>query len=349
VASGIAVAVSAHGISFSNTTFEARFILYYAVGFAVMNLVRTRSQLTTLIYGFIVIGLVASVLAIVPVVSGRGLSEAPAASDAGVARVLQPGIVAAFVTFMVALASLAVVSTPRARAIYVGVLLISGLGVVVTLDRNMLISAAIALAVLLFVLRRAGWSKFGSGLTLAGAIILLLLLLTWASGNEGRVLSYFPAFYARLSSAFSGKILSRTETLAWRLREISYAWPVLLANPILGIGFEVAYRPAFYIGDPLQSYIHNAYLWLWMKLGILGLVAFVWLSFRALSQGLRHWSRVGEEWLRAAALGFTLAFLAMLISNLVAPFFIQDWSATIFAVILGINEVIFAQRDEVRP
>ena len=135
-------------------------------------------------------------------------------------------------------------------------------------------------------------------------------------------------------------IFSPEETLDWRWREILYAWPTILQNPILGIGLHTPYRPPFFSSDKLTAYIHNAYIWLWLKTGILGLISFLWLSYRYLLRGLKFWKGVQDSFLGAAMLGFTLAYLAMMFSNLVAPILVQNWSIAMFGVILGINEVI---------
>lgn len=144
---------------------------------------------------------------------------------------------------------------------------------------------------------------------------------------------------------FSSTILSPEETLAWRWKEIQYAWMQIVQNPIFGIGLKTPYRPAFYKGDQLTTYIHNAYLWIWLKTGLLGLVAFLWLSVRFLVRGFQHWRDSEDHFLRAVTLGFTLAYLALTISDLVAPSFVQGWSLAICAAIMGVNEVAFAQSE----
>jgi cell division protein FtsW (lipid II flippase) len=88
--------------------------------------------------------------------------------------------------------------------------------------------------------------------------------------------------------------------------------------------------------------IHNAYLSIWLKTGLLGLLSFLCLSFRFLVRGLRHWRDAQDGFLRAVTLGFALAYLAMMISNLVTSSFVNHWNLAIYGVILGINEVVFA-------
>jgi len=167
-------------------------------------------------------------------------------------------------------------------------------------------------------------------------------------GAESRVLDYVTALSGRMSDALSGKILSRQENLVPRWREIEFAWEQLKDSPVLGIGLETSYRPAFFAGDTLTSYIHNSYLSIWLKTGLAGLVAFLWFSIAFLARGFRRWRGVKDDLLRAAALGLTLAYLGMMISSLVAPHMSQDWSLVIFGVALGVNESVFALSEESR-
>ena len=62
---GVITAVRNHGVKFSDTTPEARVFLYYLIFFVVTNLIRTRSQLTRLINGILLIAvLVAGMMVI---------------------------------------------------------------------------------------------------------------------------------------------------------------------------------------------------------------------------------------------------------------------------------------------
>jgi O-antigen ligase len=150
--------------------------------------------------------------------------------------------------------------------------------------------------------------------------------------------------------------LAKDASTQWRVFETRYAIQSIVQHPLLGIGLGNFYRPAiendplWYPDKPnygLRWYIHNSYLWVWIDMGLLGIIPFIWVFAIFLVRGFRRWRNIEDPKLRSIALGFTLACLGMVISNLVAPRFVEDWSLSIFAVILGINELIFVQSDAI--
>ena len=144
--------------------------------------------------------------------------------------------------------------------------------------------------------------------------------------------------------------LALDSSARWRLMETDYGLKSIAAHPLLGIGLGRFYRPTvaddFYISGVagsigLRWYMHNAYLWVWVTTGLVGLLPFLLLYGLAIWRGLRHWRRVGDARLRATALGITLGLLGQAMTNVVAPNFVQSWSLATFAVLLAVNELIF--------
>jgi O-antigen ligase len=109
---------------------------------------------------------------------------------------------------------------------------------------------------------------------------------------------------------------------------------------VLGIGFARKYRPQIYgPGDRLCCFIHNAYLWVALKMGCLGLLPFLWLLLLTLGRGLRRWNAAGSGFTRAMALGSAVALAGVMLANVPAPYFMQDWGAAAVAVVLGTAQV----------
>jgi O-antigen ligase len=219
-----------------------------------------------------------------------------------------------------------------------------------TLSRNLVVSLVIILGMLALTLHtsdriRLTKNLLGLALSIAGLIIILLL-----TGLESSVHDYSTVYLERLSRMFSADIVKSGENLAPRWEEIQYAWTAISQHPILGIGLHNTYRPPFYLGEPagLRTYVHNAYLSLWLKTGLLGLTSFVWLSVAFVKRGCRDWLRVKDDSLRAIYLGCTMAYVGMMISNVVSPSFVQAGSLAILGVILGINEAISIQNRQSR-
>lgn len=345
---GMATAVSARGASLSDTTYEARFLLYYVLFFPVTNLIRTRRQLTRLTWGILIMAGLVAVAITAQAIFGPSallLEASMLREEGGVFRVYHPGALLILVQLMVVVCGLALPGGSRYRLVGTLMLPLLLVGMLLCLSRNSLAMVGISLAGLLLILPRPRASRLVWGIVVTLLLAAAAAALIVAAGQGDWLLRYLEAFRGRLWRVFSGALLTEEDTLLWRWRELGYAWARLVRSPLLGIGFAVPYREPFYGGDPLTTYVHNAYIWLWLKTGLPGLVAFLWLAVRFVARGLRHWRDVRDESLRALPLAFALAFLGLMASNLVAPIFVQDWSLAVFPLILGLNEVTFALRE----
>ncbi len=337
------------GTPFSLTTEDGRTFLYYTIFFVVINLIRTREQLLLLAKGVLLVGAAVAATTTLQAVLGRtaGLvsqsllfTESNAAGS--VVRFYAMGTATEFATCMVALVALTLEDSGRWRWLAAFLVLITGASLILTLDRNLLIGAFLGVVILLWLTRKVGWGRLGLNLVLVIAMAIAALLALAATGLQAKLLAYIPVFTARFADLFGGAALSPTETLAWRLRELHYALPVLQQHPLFGIGLDTAYRPSFYYGDTLESYTENAYVGLWLETGLPGLIAFAWFSIVFLVRGFRNWRRVNDPLLKSTTLGFTLAFLALGASNVVTPFFIINWSMLVVPIMFGINELTYA-------
>jgi len=88
-------------------------------------------------------------------------------------------------------------------------------------------------------------------------------------------------------------------------------------------------------------YCHNAYMWIWVKMGTPALLVFLWLCAVFVRRGLRLWRRIADSKGRAIVVGFTLAFVGQMVSNLVAPNFIQNWVLVVYPITMGVNELLY--------
>jgi len=335
-------AIVNRGIKFSDTTYEARMPMYYLIFFAVTNLVRSRVQLLRLVRGVLLIGLLVAGAMIVQASLGRSalLMDEFVLRAGELTRSFHPGAPTAYTALTVLICDMTLRKHHRYQLLRPLLVLVLGFGLFLTVSRNLLVSGAVSFAALVLVLRRFHWSRLAENLGLVACIAVGLTGLLVLSARESLVLEYSTAYVGRLTSVFSGTVLTSRETLVPRWAEIRYAWEHIVQNPVFGIGLETSYRPPFFQGDPLTSYIHNVYVWIWLKTGLLGLIPFLWLCACFLRRGFRHWRDSPDGFFRAATLGLTVAYLGTMVSNLVAPSFVQNWSLAIFGVILGINESI---------
>jgi O-antigen ligase len=342
---GMATAVSRSGINFSDTTYEARLLMYYLIFFAVTNLVRTKLQLLRLVRGVFFIALVVAGTMIIQVGLGRKvllMDESILRGSQGLIRFYHPGILAVYAVLLALICHLALRKDHHLP--WLGALVAMVLGAVLLLgvSRNLIITGTVSIGALVFALRPFKWSRLVGALVLMSGMVIGVAGVLGIIGQESWLLEYPATFFGRIIPMFSRSILSSEDTLLYRLLEVQYAWARITEYPILGIGLWTPYRPTFWEGDPLVYFIHNAYVSIWLKTGLLGLVSFLWLCASFLRRGFQHWREVQSDLLRAVTLGFTVAYLGLTFSNLVAPTFVQDWMVALFGIMMGINELAFA-------
>jgi hypothetical protein len=332
-----------YGLSLDKVQIEARKLMYYLVFFAVTNLIKTRSQIALLVHGLMAIGLLVAITGIAQAGLGGSVSLVGGSlsqQDYLFSLKFHPGAHMIFIALMMLATDMSLCQDHPYHLLRQLQFLVLILGFSMTFARNFLVSLAVSLAALVTILWNRRLSQLFRNL-FSVAIIAIVILGALAFGGQGPVIRrYAAALLARMTSIFSRDVVSRTDTLLSRWVEIRYAWAHIVRHPILGIGLYRPYRPLLYEGDRITRYVHNAYISIWLKTGLLGLVPFLWLSVCCVQRGIRHWQRVQDDLLHSASLGIALAYLGMMVSNLVAPFFVQNWSLAVFGVMLGINESI---------
>ena len=338
---------------------DARFVIrrlrplvYYLGYFAATNLIRDRRQLRRLIEGLFLIAVFAALLMLVQLLVpslnlGVGSRETLITAGqefgnivrtwSGAERLIYPMLI-------VSVASLAHRGAWLRPAVEAGRAAILGLGLFLTFQRNYWLTVFLMVAALLFML-----SPRQRGFLLKWALLGLVLVALAAQVFPPARL-YLGAAYDRLFRGMQLETLTDDTSSQMRVVETRYALQAIVRYPLLGIGLGNVYRPemegdAYWMPeDPslgLRWFLHNAYLSVWVRHGLLGLIPFVWLYGAYLWRGLVRWRRIPDPRWRTAALGFTLAMGGQMISNIVAANLIQSWSLIVFAIMLGVNELIY--------
>ena len=120
-----------------------------------------------------------------------------------------------------------------------------------------------------------------------------------------------------------------------RTYENRLAWQALKTSPVFGIGLGTS-DGATYQGTT-RNWIHNGYLWFWLRLGIVPAVAFIVALLAAVRIGVL-WQRHGESETSWLGSGIIAALLAMMVSALAWSYFSSptrsfDGSARLCAVV----------------
>jgi O-antigen ligase len=251
--------------------------------------------------------------------------------------------------------------TKKGRIIANEVILVSGglIALVAVLHfRRMRSLLAVSLLLITFLLglvltqSRGYWAGFALG---SFAIFLLadrgdrIKIVTLAAGSLGvglfLMVVLFGEFAQLLFAGLLDRVLSLGSTttdmsLVNRFLEIGAAWESIRVNPILGygLGSEFSFFDLTISGTRTWSFIHNGYVGLWFKFGILGTALIMIFWIRSITTGVRRIRQKGiSDWASRGCMVSVAVLVSFLVSSMTAnPFYLSDTLLT-FGVFGGMN------------
>lgn len=188
-------------------------------------------------------------------------------------------------------------------------------------SRNSLIGVAAAVA--FAFLARWSFRVFIRVLGLAAGIALAAILIVAANPvladvpGGAWVNEQVSSYQTRVLDGLDSNVQATDPSTQFREQsENAFAVPKIEEAPIVGYGFGYAYKapiglPGTFFYDSAPLYVHNFYLWLTLKTGLLGMAIFAAISVWALIRG----ARIRDS--PSIALGGGLA--ALLACSIVAP------------------------------
>ncbi len=342
------LAVTRFGVNFNDAARLLRVISYYILIFLILNLVKEKQQIAFLIKGLFVIATIVALAMVAQAIvgearvlmPGRVESAASIGREFGTLRILPPGQTLVFVMFITSTCSLVFLrEKPIPISPHFWLILILGAGIVLTYNRSYWIAVILGAAILMMISARENRTR------LWGVLVMVLVLggslFFTFSGSGGKLGATADAVSERFTSLFAGSELTRSGPVDHRRIENSYAIEQIKNHPLLGIGLHNDYRPKIYgRDDNLSHYVHNAYLWLLADMGIIGFLSFFWFYTLFLVRAFRNWKRIPDNLLKAAVAGFMISGVVMLSMALVIPIFLEWFSITVLAVMIGLTEAI---------
>jgi O-antigen ligase len=187
-------------------------------------------------------------------------------------------------------------------------------------SRNSLLALAAALLVALLLYAGSWWgaavtlarvaafTALGGFLLYAGYVILQIPIWTFLEHQA-------TAYGSRVVEGLSSTAISSDASVQYRVLENLYLWQAIDTSPLLGHGFGYAYKPAYgqagsFTATSGQWYAHNFYLWLIVKGGIVGLLAFLYWAMTPLAALARG---------STAAIALGLGGVGLIAVSFVAP------------------------------
>jgi hypothetical protein len=253
----------------------------------------------------------------------------------GFLRVRPPGLTLVYVAAAFSLACL--LWGPRRHRLAAWVMsAVTLTGVVLSLNRNMLIGLALGLSVAALVApRRRRYVVMVA--TLAVIFTSLVTIGNSAVGSN--------TVASRITSITNYSEL-KTQTLDDRYYENRIAIARIHAHPILGLGWGPPYGAVITSSDDgvvvsqERSFMHEQYLWIWMRAGLAGLLALLIALAFGLLNGLQ-WFRArwaaDDGWLGA---GVVVALVALAASSNVAIYLTSPDSVVPLVGVLALAAVL---------
>ncbi len=344
-------AIQLHGLRSGDVIPFTRQMFYWIAFFPVVILIRDERTLERFLKGLLLLTAILGTGLLFPnVLSGLHLlpQHDVTLSTAGrefstINRVFVPSERVFYVMIPVVVCILALVHSRRALW-SLALLLLLGNWLLQSFQRNYWLTTALNCAVVFVILgagERVRLFRRLAPLVLAAAALVLVLIVPVGSGS---ISAYGVAFSDRIVSLLNDPGQT-DDSIIWRLTENQWAFAGIASSPIIGIGLATPYRPRMeaelYDPQSLNWYLHNVYLWIALAAGAVGLIPFLWLCGAYLIRLVRHRSVVRSPLYRAFYLGFGAAFVGTLVSNLVAPNLLQNWTLVIYPIMLATCEVIY--------
>jgi O-antigen ligase len=204
------------------------------------------------------------------------------------------------------------------------------LAFVLSYRRSFWLAAAFAVVVVLVTASRR---SLRTALAIVGAGLVLVLAGTAALGGSTEVQS---PVLERARQLQPGQI-GEDRGDRYRLDEQRNVVAELREAPITGLGMDIPWSARYPLSEEHdRNYTHVILLWYWLKLGLIGVLAFIWLYAMAMWTAFGIWRNHPTELVRIAALAALGGLIALAIVELTASFTgVEPRLTIVFAALLG--------------
>ena len=358
---------------------ELRIMLYYSVFFLTALACTNRVSIVRLIWGLLILSNLTALLVIIQqFFSANGLLAAlltelewiiwtqGQAEGFGTLRIIPPGHVLLYFLSVIAFTQLVfgeIKWKPRLFWLFQFVFL--NFALIISFTRAQWLASLFALALISIILLPYYKHIFlrYSVPILAGILIFTALLGPQLSE---RLLAseFYMALETRVLSLFQVSATAQTYSLQWRAFENQEALKVISEQPALGVGLGNSYRDitilqgeasgrftqAVGVSDPYRftRYIHNSFLFLAVKLGLVGLFLFIWFVLDFLFLGFKQYrdrtDRPEERQLKGLSLAITCALSGLMLWSLFHSHLMETESTSVIGLMTGLVLSLYMQR-----
>ena len=162
------------------------------------------------------------------------------------------------------------------------------------------------------------------------------------------VITVTDKWYSVYQSVWSILHPTRESSAYYRIIEWQNALLSIKAHPWFGIGLGGILEMVIYLSRTNLLGVHNTYLWVAVKMGVFGLVMYLWLIVAYLSTLMRQRRELPDPFRRWVNQGLLLSFIAFLTAQFFAPMFSQMRTSTWMGVVMALGVMLpyLSRREE---
>jgi len=188
----------------------------------------------------------------------------------------------------------------------------------------------------------------GKRFLLPGAVALTVAV--WILISSGLLINSQSALGRRLQSITPSRIEANPED-SYRLDEQKNVLAEIRSSPLVGLGLAVPWQQTYPLSVVQpgggELYVHMAVLWFWLKLGVLGVIAYLAYMLSAIVAGIRVFRRHPDARIRIAGAGAAGGLLGLAVVEATATFLGTDLRMTVLVgCTVGLLSVALGQ---IRP
>jgi hypothetical protein len=357
---------------------DLRSLIFYCVFFVTAWVVTNRRQLAIVLIGlFIVSDILSGVLILQqfigtdhPLLAAMSYTNwqmdvepGSGSGGFGTVRIMPPGIALAYFAMVTAFCLMIFTSrSRRLRVILALQFVYLNFGLLLTYTRALWIASAIAMGVVLLVIfpfYKAYLTRYLLiGITVLGLLVGLLgTQLTQSISDSGLA----TAFLSRVTSIFTPEETIQSYSLQWRIFEQEEGLRSVSEHPLLGVGLGNSYRKVTLLqGEDLgwvtkntasgqisrfTRFLHNSYLSIAVKMGLIGLVCFLWFCIAVVVSSAKLYRNLSDGQSKAIALAVPATFLGLMFWSFFHEHFIQTEGTATVGLIAGLAASLYRGID----
>lgn len=343
---------------------DFRILLYYCLFFVTAWNIRTPSQLSTLLIGLLLVADLTAAVVIIQQFRGADnlLLESMAfgqwqvwAQEDGTTRVVPPGHV--LMHFMVVISYGLVlfnVSNWRRFLFFSSQFLFLSVGLLLTFTRAGWIATFVSILIVTIIVAPRYRRHLPQLIAIGVAMMLVVASMFGAAAELGIIKgSSASSLQDRFTSIFTPGETLESYSLQWRLFEFRKATDAIQENPVFGVSLGNSYRnittfqgeaSGLWTDGDLSAgnvsrytrYIHSSYLSITTKMGLTGILSFLWFCLAFLYYGSRIYRNTSNSQMKAVILAAIAGFVGLLQWSIFHAWLIEVESTSVIGIMVGL-------------